>query len=509
MLSNRLWRQQRHGAGALMAALGLLAGVMLANLSDGDTTVAASAGGGAAATSLGVGGSAGDAAAADPGGLSAGDTTAGGGTATTTGSPGANPSSGVTSAAATGAGSCSPSGGSSRGVTPTSVKIGIAYLDLSALSQFPQFKIVPGDKAAAAVYAGWKKRHEVPVCGRDVQLKVVAYNVLNAEDQRAACQRLVQDEKVFAVAAHTTFDAGTLCVAKDQKTPIVMPDPMPQATINAGAPYYFSLSMSVDTMARNLVAYAKSKGLLDGKVGMYFADDNGPTASLAQQTKAALSKAGVQLAAEASTPQVSKAQGANPQPQPDDRLAVQRFQQAGVQLALIFGVTGRFTQAASQQNYKPQYINTDQDVGASDTTASAYQADNFDGAFAITGTRREEAKLGKLSPKAQQCLDDYAAATGDRIDPIARESEWGALSELCDILNATLEGLKLAGGNLTTATYVQGLEKIRGLQLAMQGVTTFGPGRHAGGDGYRSLLWKKGVGYRIEAPTDYRPLFVP
>lgn len=507
---DRLARQQRYGAGALIAAVSLLAGVMLATLADGEDTVTVGAADTATGSGLGIGtGTAGGAPTED------GTVAVDGGVATATGgdSPATTPS-GVSSTGAAGdsgtAGSAGNSGASARGVTGTSVKIGVAYLDLSALAQFPQFRIVPGDKAVASIKAGLKRRGEIPIHGRDVELKLVPYNVLNAEDQRAACQRLVKDEKVFAVVGHTVFEAGAECVAKDERTPIVMPDPVPNAAIQAGAPFYFSLSMSTETMARNLVHYARSKSLLTGKkLGLYFGDDNGPTTVLARETKAELAKLGFSFAAEQSTPMPSRAVGANPQPGPDDHLAVQRFQQAGVQVAFLFGTHGRFSQAAQQQGYKPQYLNNDMNVGASDTTASAYQPEQYDGAFAITGTRRNEAKLGRLSPKAQQCADDYAATTGDRIDVIKRESEWGALAILCDVVYAAIEGLKHTGGNLTHATYVQGLERIRGLQLAMQGITTFAPGRHAGGDGYRSLVWRKATGYTIEPPTDFRPLFVP
>ena len=402
------------------------------------------------------------------------------------------------------------SGASARGVTAKDVRIGVAYLDLSALGQFPQFKIVPGDKAVASIYKGWKRRNEIPVHGRDVVLRVVPYNVLNPEDQRAACQRLIKDEKVFAVVGHVVFDAGGECVARNERTPIIMPDPVPAGTIQAGAPFYFSLSMSIDSMARNLVHYTKAKGLLDGKkIGMYFADDNGPTEVLARETQATLSKLGYLLSAVQSTAQVATAQNANPQPGPDDYLAVRRFQEAKVTMAFLFNVQTRFMNAAARQGFKAQYVQTDQNVGASDTTVSAYPPDQADGLFGFTGTRRNEAKLGRLSPKAQQCIDDYAAETGDRLDPIKRESEWGSLAIVCDVLYTTLEGLKQAGPTLTHATYVQGLERVRGLQLAMQGVTSFGPGRHAGGDGYRSLLWKKDGGYRIESPFDFRPLWVP
>jgi ABC-type branched-subunit amino acid transport system substrate-binding protein len=511
---DRLARQQRYGAGALIAAVSLLAGVMLATLADGEDTVAVGTADSATGGTLGVGTGSADGATTDgpltqDGATVDGGTVTGDSSGTATGTPTGAASSGATSDGATATASGN-SGASARGVTGTSVKIGVAYLDLSALGQFPQFRIVPGDKAVAAIKAGLKKRGEIPVHGRDVELKLVPYNVLNAEDQRAACQRLVKDEKVFAVVGHTVFEAGAECVAKDEKTPIVMPDPVPNAAIQAGAPFYFSLSMSTETMARNLVHYAKSKNLLAGKkLGIYFGDDNGPTTVLARETKAELGKLGFSVAAEQSTPMPSRAVGANPQPGPDDHLAVQRFQQAGVQVAFLFGTHGRFSQAAQQQGYKPQYLNNDMNVGASDTTASAYQPDQYDGAFAITGTRRNEAKLGRLSPKAQQCVDDYAAGSGDRIDVIKRESEWGALAILCDVVYTAVEGLKQAGGNLTHATYVQGLERIRGLQLAMQGITTFAPGRHAGGDGYRSLVWRKATGYQIEAPSDFRPLFVP
>jgi len=513
---DRLARQQRYGAGALIAAVSLLAGVMLATLADGEDTVAVGTADGATSSGLGVGTGSADAAATEGALAQDGSVTVDGGGVVTgdAGTAAGTPSGGTSSGTPTGpAGATTASGNSgasARGVTGTSIKLGVAYLDLAALGQFPQFRTVPGDKAVASIAAGLKKRGEVPIHGRNVDLKLVPYNVLNAEDQRAACQRLVKDEKVFAVVGHTVFEAGAECVAKDEKTPIVMPDPVPNASIQAGAPNYFSLSMSTETMARNLVHYAKSKNLLAGKkLGIYYGDDNGPTTVLAQETKRELTKLGFSIAAEQSTPMPSRAVGANPQPGPDDHLAVQRFQQAGVQTAFLFGTHGRFSQAAQQQRYKPQYLNNDMNVGASDTTASAYQPDQYDGAFALTGTRRNEAKLGRLSPKAQQCLDDYAATTGDKIDPIKRESEWGSLAILCDVVYAAVEGLKLAGPTLTQASIVQGLERIRGLQLAMQGVTSFGPGRHAGGDGYRSLVWRKATGYTIEAPTDFRPLWVP
>ena len=280
--------------------------------------------------------------------------------------------------------------------------------------------------------------------------------------------------------------------------------------MQAAAPNYFSLSMTLDTTGRNLVRFAKARGLLDGKkVGLYWGDDNGSASVLAKATKAELQKLGVSLAAEQSTPVVNRAQGANTQPTPDDQLAVRRFQQAGVQVAFLFNTQPRFMGAAQQQGYKAQYMNTDLDVGASDTAVSSYPADQADGLLGFTGTRRNEAKLGRLSPKAQQCLDDYDTATGDKIDPIVRESEWGSLAILCDVVYTAIEGLKQAGPTLTQPSFIVGLERIRGLQLAMQGVTSFGPGRHAGGDGYRTLLWRKDGGYRIQPPNEFQPLWVP
>src|SRR5205823_5342420 len=166
------------------------------------------------ATQVAVGGAAGEGGADVAAAGAAAGEAGGAGAAGSQGGP-AGARRGAVSAGSAAATGGSPGHGSLRGVTASSVTIGVATLDLSAVKYLgPEYD--NGDVAGQwnAVVADWRDRHVLPVNGRDVSLKFVSYSVLNTDDQRRACAALVDDDQSFAVVAPEFFyQTGSDCVA--------------------------------------------------------------------------------------------------------------------------------------------------------------------------------------------------------------------------------------------------------------------------------------------------------
>src|SRR5205823_5207335 len=72
-----------------------------------------------------------------------------------------------------------------RGVTDTTIKLGIACIDLSALKNIPQYDAGDQKKQFESVLEGWRRAGQVPVNGRNIELYFRCFNVLSPEDQRA------------------------------------------------------------------------------------------------------------------------------------------------------------------------------------------------------------------------------------------------------------------------------------------------------------------------------------
>src|SRR5439155_10431347 len=121
---------------------------------------------GAAASGTGSSGAAAGGGSSPPAGASSAAGGRQGGTAT--GSPTGSPSAGAGSSAA-----------SVRGVTPTTVKIGVALLDLGALRNLgPAFDNGNRQAHFDSILAGWKRAGLLPVAGRTVEFVYRSYNIV-------------------------------------------------------------------------------------------------------------------------------------------------------------------------------------------------------------------------------------------------------------------------------------------------------------------------------------------
>jgi len=507
----------RQGGTLFGLVIGIVIGVLAAVLvipqrQDTVQTAGQSLAGGAAGSAAGT--VAGGPAAA-PGGVSPGapgTASAGGGTAGTAGAAGAGrsgsaagPGAPVAAAGQPGSGAAVASG-SVRGVTPTVIRIGVAYPDISALKALgPEYD--NGDVKAQwqALLAGMKKARQLPIAGRTIEFVYRQYNVLDVNDQNAACRGLISDDKVFMVIGVAYFASGSDCVARQFHTPLLTSDGPTDAELRAGAPYLFSLGWSDSRTLRNMVSWADRRGYLKGhKIGIYHLSDAASTREVDQNLVAPLRSLGYTVAARDATDQSLGG--------PEDAVAVQKFRAAGVDLAILLTSKTGFLQQAQSQGYKPKYLESDHEYGTSDTAASNYPADQWDGTYAITDRIVGDTAAGKPSPAgAEACIRNYEAQSGDRVQRPASSghetAEYAYTLTSCDLGKVLLAALTAAGANLNAATFVNGLRTVRAMKLTRFETVDF-TRRNDGASMQRTLQWRRRCTCWV-AVTGFSGTFVP
>jgi hypothetical protein len=490
--------------GLFGVAVGFAAGLLVAAVAvpshPSGSTLTAAAGGGFGGTSGGAGrpgGGGGAAGGGQTGGNSAvagstGPTSGGGGAASSgpggagvgTGSAGGGATGGGSSVTGGGSGGAAPAAGSAPGVTATAIKVDITYADLGALKALgPAYDNGNVPQQWQALLDGWHRAGLVPVDGRDIQFSFHSYPVLDASSQRAACIAATQDDHAFAVIGTAYFQTGAACVTAENHTPLITSDGPEAPVFQQSSPYLFSIDQSADRFLDNLVAWASAGGMLTGKkIGLYYANDADTEALMSRTVVAALKRDGYDIAAQATTGDTNGG--------PEDALAVQRFQQAGVNLALLFTSKTGFLQAAQAVGYRPTFLDSDYLYGDADVTASTYPAAEYDGTLAISDETGGIEPAG-IAPSAgmQACEQNYARYS-HQAELASSSAAYGYVLIECDEGAALLDAIRTAGRSLTTASFVDALQGLTFPLDRYLGTGSFTPARHDAAEQYRQLVWK-------------------
>ena len=394
-------------------------------------------------------------------------------------------------------------GRSATGVDDGSIKIGIGVPDLGPLANLgPNFDFGDPQKHFEAILAGWRASGQVPVHGRTIEFVYRRYSMLSADEQRAACTGWAKDDHVFAVIALQYFFA-TECLPREQHIPLIVSDGLAPARMQSSAPYLFSLHADTGRIGRNWMHWAHRRGLLKGRrIGLYYA--TGDPDGMVGPLKTALAGLGYTVAEEATTD--NSVTGG-----PQDNVAVQRFQLAGVNLAIL-AVSSlaqtNFMQSAEGQGYRPTYIATDFFSSTADTATGTFPPNQFDKTFAMTGYRFGEVAAGiPLNGPSRECIDRYARYSKQRVEPRSRPAEWFILEQGCDDAAVLLQALRNAGPNLDRAAFIRGIEQIKGMEMGVHADVSFGPDDHTGVDSQRTMQWHRDCScYR--ATGVFEPYFV-
>ncbi len=181
---------------------------------------------------------------------------------------------GCTSGKTTSAGGTSTSGtsgGSSAeasrapGVTPTSIKIGVTYVDEEAVKA-SGLDLNLGDYQKSYQTLIDKLNAAGGIDGRKIEVVFAPINPIGTAPADAACLKLTQDEKVF-VAVGFFLNNAVLCPVETQNTAVIGGGQTPELMARAKAPWFTTNPGSEVPVA--VVNLFHQKKLLEGKVAVF------------------------------------------------------------------------------------------------------------------------------------------------------------------------------------------------------------------------------------------------
>ena len=282
--------------------------------------------------------------------------------------------------------SSGPLTASDQGVTKTGIKLGFLIANTSQLGAAGFKAGIAGDQQK--IIKAWMAEFNRTggVNGRKVSAVTQDFDVLSVDNMQAACKTMTRDEKVFSVITAGGYDSvAQLCIAKENKTPLISTDPEPEQWYAESKPYLYSTYMSKDRIARNKADWLKQGGWLrpTDKVGVIYHDIPNVAPSVEKSLLPALKRNGI-------TPKtVIKLASDSNQALNQINNAVLQMRQDGVtfvsfQMNLIF--KSQFMQVAENQNYFPRYDDSDVYFGCQNFVTAAYPARSFDKTQCLTGT---------------------------------------------------------------------------------------------------------------------------
>jgi ABC-type branched-subunit amino acid transport system substrate-binding protein len=348
----------------------------------------------------------------------------------------------------------STSGGSDTATPADAVHISLIVADLSILTQQHLAPEIgdPG-KVAKAVAADINKHGGV--AGKQLAVTVRPIpNTATASDatMQQVCTQATEEDKPFAIVITAAVPVNVVqCSAVGHSELTITMDAWQQAVYNDAKGRLFAVGTSGSADIERQYSFApallQTQHALDGKtVGILNQDQPADRAAAATALKAALAKAGIPVAAEATAPiQTLSSCG-----QTD--AAIQRMQQAKVNFVFLLGQNlcgSSLVAAAKRVGYKPQWATLGNNV--SNTVANFYSPskDIYDGAWGLAGAG------GDITNEAKNC-NDIAAKVGVKFQP--GTDGYGFTSLTCLQIQTLADAMNSAGQPLTQDGVIKALE---------------------------------------------------
>lgn len=346
-----------------------------------------------------------------------------------------------------------------RGVTPDSIKLGIAPIDADAVRE--QFGVDLGhlpdgtfDAFAQAVNAAGG------INGRRVEIAVRPFLPVGTESSEAACRELIEDEQVYAVSGLFLGDNG-LCVTETYATPyFALFGLTAERQARSAAPF---LSMEGDALGATTQAVIDS-GALDGRRVAVFSDSAMAEADVAAHIVEPARAAGLDVVSVAQLP----ASGDLVQAASDIDLIFQRFQADGADAIVVAAGASVFLPALERTDWEPQLVFTNGqftgDGGLDGFGLTDYS--ELDGSIAVSMSLLSDDLAA--DPLMQECLDTVNEYTGSdytitdiypaELQPESREI--GMLPGACQLWAMTTTVLEQAGDRLAPDALTAALDDV-------------------------------------------------
>lgn len=370
------------------------------------------------------------------------------------------------------------------GVTPDRIRFAFMIPDIGGAAS-SGFDLGLGDPADVMQHLVNQVNESGGVHGRLLEVVSMYYDALDGNDQTAKCVEANEDHRVFAGVVLTGYsDAAVTCFTDGYERILVRGSGQAAAVYPQSGGRLFTIGMRTTRVGANAAWELHRLGLLkteDGrqlKVGVVHTEGLDGADVFVETLRAE----GVEVEAR------SVSLGAQGQSQIPVR--VNQLRAAGVEVVVLatnlINAT-LFVQQAEGQGWFPEYRVTDlHDLTV--RAAAERMPRSFDGALGVTQWRYGEANANHPpQPAASQCLQSYGEHAGRQIDPLTTEAE--VVVSTCAVFSVFVEGLRLAGSQLDTVSYSNGLRTYRGFEPAGAFTGSFGPSKFDASDQARIIRW--------------------
>lgn len=386
-----------------------------------------------------------------------------------------------------------------RGVTDTTIKVGVTYTDLSAIKDV--VNIDHGDYLSAFQALADDINDDGGINGRKIQLVDGPVDPVGTDSGTTTCTKLTEDEQVFAVIGNVQADI-TSCYVRDHDTALVGGQQLNETVAAAKAPW-FAFDPSLDYSAQQTIEGAGAKGAFDGK----------KVAVVSFPVHENLVKDSVDPALEVADAEVVG--HAVIDAPPDDQAAAlaqtqtiaQRFQSDGADMVVAVGDAFLpLAQALEKTDYRPSIVATDRNV------VEAYLVGRTDYTVMpglITGGVPGAAQ-GWNDPTMQACVNKIKAAQPDREidDPVtagpSTPNTWVSVTAACKAMTLFQAIAQKAGATLNNDTFRQAGNTLGTIDIpGMGGPSNFSAAATSGNPPVFLSTWDEGTDKVV---TDTEPV---
>lgn len=362
--------------------------------------------------------------------------------------------------------SASESGKLGQGVTADEIRLGITYVDLAAIRNV--VNIDHGDYQTAYKAIVNDINAHGGINGRKIVPYFAPVNPIGTAPAAAACTKLTEDDKVFAVVGFFNADDPS-CYVTTHDVPIVGAVALTAAQQKtAKAPAFDYVLSPQHLIPKELVALQK-KGVFSGhKVAVFgLAGDQSDVNNVVVPQ---LKKLGVNVVQTA----ISDAPATDlPAVYSQIKLISQKFQSSGADVVVAVGTGGGTWLRALKANrdpYRPRLVATD----ANQILSYTQDKTNFDPSLlpgTISGGSTAPNDILWNDPAMQRCLSLVNAAhPSEKINnPITASNStpntWVSVTTSCSYINLFADIARAAGKTLNNQTFTSGGESLKDLSV--------------------------------------------
>ncbi|MEY2461296.1 MAG: branched-chain amino acid transport system substrate-binding protein [Acidimicrobiaceae bacterium] len=396
-----------------------------------------------------------------------------------------------------------------RGVTATTIKIGVLVVDFKCIEQFVDFTQGDAQKIVQALVDDVNKNGGI--LGRKLEIVFKNLCPLQPTDVAAACTSLTDDDQVFAaIGVYDTppsDGSNQLCLTRDKDTILINELTTKKVMDQAKAGLLLTPNILPERRLDALLSLLKQKKTLNGKKVAVLADQD--TASFETAVNAAASGLGATTGSTAVLT-ITNEDTSAAQAQLDT--FIEKWKTEGTNALVMGGLlvsAKQFVEKIRKAIPSMLLITTDSSVGdqAKDEKKAGVTPNPYDGMLSLSGLGDSETFK---SEGVQRCVKIYEAATGetvlgpDDLKPDAngkRIEVYIGIQDRCNELAMLIAVATKAGANLTNDTWIAAVNSLGKFKTATATIASLKEGKYDAEDGFRLGAWDS----TIQPDGDFKP----